>query len=204
MIYHPAEGSCVFELFSDRAVSIGPAKWSSRVLDNVSISRLHAVIRSTPDGQRQILDRVSSNGVPVNGVLTKEFFLRANGEIIIGEYRTRFFEDSTSREMVTYGSSELPPRLVKGMSEPTYSGSLIQVQSLSNPASPGFDRLSNAEERLQALERENRLLTLLYRVNRALSEDRTVGEVAQRVLHLVLAMEGAERGPRILRRRSFS
>src|SRR5271170_308520 len=174
LIYHPAEGSRVFELFGDRPISIGRAKSSSLVLDNASISRLHAVIRSTPDGQWQIIDRVSSNGVRVNGVPTKESFLRANDEIIIGEYRMRFFEDSTSREMVTYGSSELPPRLVKVMSEATYSGSLVQVQSLSNPASPGFDRLSNAEERLRALERENRLLTLLYRVNRALSEVHTV------------------------------
>ena len=47
---------------------------------------------------------------------------------------------------------------------------------------------------MHALERENRLLTLLYRVNRTLGELKTVEEVASRVLDLVLEMDGAERG----------
>jgi GAF domain/FHA domain len=193
LIYHPAEDSRVFELFGDRPISIGRAKSSTLVLDNASISRLHAVVRSTPDGQWQIIDRASSNGVKVNGVVTKESFLKPNDEIIVGEYRMRFFDDSAARELVTYGTPELPPRLAKVMSESTYSGSLISVQPVSNSDSPRVERASSAEDRLRALERENRLLTLLYRMTRALSEVNTPDDVTQRALDLVLEMEGAER-----------
>jgi pSer/pThr/pTyr-binding forkhead associated (FHA) protein len=108
LVHHPAEDSRVFELFGDRPISIGRAKSSNLILDNASISRLHAVVRSTPDGQWQIIDRASSNGVKVNGVAVKEATLRPNDELIIGEYRLRFFEDSAARNMVTYGTTQLP------------------------------------------------------------------------------------------------
>ncbi len=194
LIYHPGEDSRVFELIGDRPISIGRAKSSSIVLDSTSISRLHAVVRSTPDGQWQIIDRSSANGVKVNGAATKESALHPNDEIILGEYRLRFFEDSAAREMVTYGTPELPPRLARVMSEPAYSGSFMHAQPVGDMGFVEAGRPATSEDRLRALERENRLLTLLYRVNRALGEFNTVAEVTQRILDLVLEMEGAERG----------
>ena len=193
LIYHPGEDSRVFELLGDRPISIGRAKSSSLILDNASISRLHAVVRSTPDGQWQIIDRASSNGVKLNGTATKEAILRPNDEVILGEYRLRFFEDSAAREMVTYGTPQLPPRLEKVMSEPAYSGTFMSAQPLGNITSYEPERAATADDRLRALERENKLLTLLYRVNRALGELNTVTDVTQRILDLVLEMEGAER-----------
>jgi pSer/pThr/pTyr-binding forkhead associated (FHA) protein len=193
LIYHPGEDARVFELIGDRPIFIGRAKASSLVLDNSSISRLHAVIRSTPEGQWQIIDRASANGVKVNGLATKEATLKANDEIVLGEYRLRFFEDSP-RNMVTYGTAELPPRVARVISEPAYSATLLAVQPLGGAAPGDSARPTTSKDRLQALERENRLLTLLYRVNRALGELHTVDEVTRRILDLVLEMEGAERG----------
>jgi adenylate cyclase len=60
--------------------------------------------------------------------------------------------------------------------------------------SPQAERSASAQDRLNALEQENRLLTLLYRVNRALGELTTVEDVTRRILDLVLEMNGAERG----------
>jgi len=58
----------------------------------------------------------------------------------------------------------------------------------------GAERGEGMEDRLRALEHENRLLMLLYRVNCALGELRTVEEIRDRLLDLVLEIDGAERG----------
>jgi len=194
LIYHPGEDARVFELLGDRPISIGRAKSSSLVLDNASISRLHAVVRSTPDGQWQIIDRASANGVKVNGAPQKEATLKPNDEIVLGEYRLRFFEDSGAREMVAYGTPQLPPRVTKAISESAYSGRFMEVQPIGNVRASDGLRANTTDDRMQALERENRLLTLLYRVNRALGELDTVKDVTRRILDLVLELQGAERG----------
>ena len=51
LIYHPGEDTRVFELIGDRPIAIGRAKSSTLILDNASISLLHAVVRATLDGQ---------------------------------------------------------------------------------------------------------------------------------------------------------
>jgi adenylate cyclase len=194
LIHHAGESTRVFELLGDRPISIGRAKSSNIVLDNASVSRQHAVVRSTMDGKWQIIDRSSANGVKVNGRPVTESILSANDEVLVGEYRLRFFEDSSSREMVRYGTAKLPPRVTKVMSERAYSGSFLPVQPLgglesSEPAAP-----ASREERMRSLEHENRLLALLYRVNSELSELGNVDEIARRALDLALEIEGAERG----------
>ena len=85
LVIHDSNGSSrVFELLGDRPISIGRAKSSNLVLDDPSVSRLHAVVRSTPDGHWQIIDRGSSNGVKINGSAAKEAMLRPNDEILVG------------------------------------------------------------------------------------------------------------------------
>ena len=194
LVHHPSEDLRVFELIGDHPVSIGRAKSSSLVLDNASISRTHAVVRSTPDGRWQIIDRASSNGVKVNGVPVKEAILKANDQVVLGEYRMRFFEDSKSREMVTYGTPQLPPNFEKVMAESAYSGSFMSVQPLSASTGRHVDRFAKAQSDGKALDHGNRLIALLYKVNRALADLKTVDEVARRALDLALEMEGAERG----------
>jgi len=194
LIHHPSEGSRVFELLGDRPIVVGRAKSSNLVLDNASISRQHAVVRTTPDGRWQIIDRGASNPVKVNGEPVKEAFLRANDEIILGEYRIRYFEDSLAREMVAYGTPQLPSKVEKVMRESAYSGSFLPTQPLSLADSPPVAKKPAAKDRVSALEQENRLLTLLYRVNRVLGEVIAVEDVTKRVLDLVLEMDGAERG----------
>lgn len=194
LIHRAGESARVFELLGERPVSIGRAKACNVVLDNPSVSRQHAIVRSTPDGKWQIIDRSSSNGVKVNGKAVQEAILRANDEVLLGEYRLRFFDDSPSREMVTYGTPQLPPRFAKMLTESAYSGAFLPVQPVGNIAAAEMDRSGGAPDRLRTLEQENRLLTLLYRVSRALGELTTVEQVTQRIVDLVLEIDGAERG----------
>ena len=72
LIHHASEGSRVFELLGDRPIVVGRAKSSNLVLDNASISRQHAVVRATPDGRWQIIDRGAANPVKVNGEPVKK------------------------------------------------------------------------------------------------------------------------------------
>lgn len=194
LIYHAREDTRIFELIGDRPISIGRAKSSTLVLDNESISRRHAVVRTTLDGRWEIIDRGSANGLRINGTTTKEATLKANDEIILGEYRLRYFEDSPAREAVTYGTPQLPPRVARAISQSAYSGSFVAAQPISNVTTGHGMRPPATDERASAAERENRLLALLNRVNGALENLKTISDVTRRVLDLVLEMDGAERG----------
>jgi pSer/pThr/pTyr-binding forkhead associated (FHA) protein len=192
VIERAGEGSRVYELLGDRPVAIGRAKSSSLLLDDASVSRQHALVRATPDGRWQIIDRDSVNGLRINGAATKEAVLRPDDQIIIGEYRLRF-EDSAARKVVSYGTAQLPPRLQRVLKESAYTGSLMPVEAVAEVAPPTAAKRTSAAERVRALENENRLLTLLYRVNRSLSTLATMEEVTRQVLELVLEIEGAQR-----------
>jgi adenylate cyclase len=189
----PGEGSRVFELCGNRPVSIGRAKSSNIVLENASISRLHAVVRVSEDGRWQIVDHGSVNGIKVNGILVKEAMLRPNDEVILGDYRMRF-EEPEVLGILTHDTVRLPRRVVRELTESPYSGSFLPVIPVGSDVEPDAERQTKPPERMRVLERENALLTLLLRVGRALGDLNTVGDVAQRVLDLVLEIEGADRG----------
>jgi pSer/pThr/pTyr-binding forkhead associated (FHA) protein len=185
-IQHTEGNPRVFELIGERPISIGRAKSSMLVLDDPSVSRLHAVIRANPDGSWQIVDRDSSNGVKINGVKVKEGTLRADDEIVLGEFRLRF-EDSAARKLISYGTTELPPRFAQALKESAYSSSLMSVKSLAEAASPQGQRNAGVQPA------EDHLAKILSRVSKALGAVETVEEVTQRTLDFVLEIEGAER-----------
>ncbi|HWZ56059.1 MAG TPA: adenylate/guanylate cyclase domain-containing protein [Verrucomicrobiae bacterium] len=195
VISRPNEESRVFELSGDRPISIGRAKSSSLMLDDSNISRLHAAVLKTPGGEWQIVDRGSVNGIVVNGVRVREATLHPNDEIVLGEHRLRF-EESEVAGFVVHDTTRLPDRLVQEMrrSPSPYSGSFLPVIPVANPAEAKPSRRKESTDRERELQRENSLLTLLLRVNRALGELQNVNVVAERVLDLVLEIEGAERG----------
>ena len=195
VIYRPGENSRVFELSGNRPISIGRAKSSNLMLDDTNISRLHAVVLQTPGGQWQIVDRGSVNGIKVNGIRVKEVTLRPNDEIVLGEYRIRFEEPQVDGILV-HDTIRLPQRFVDELTRTSspYSGSFLPVIPVAGGTDPGARRRGKTEPRAQALERENSLLTLLLRVNRVLSDLQSIQVVAERVLDLVLEIEGVERG----------
>jgi adenylate cyclase len=195
VISRAGEDPRVFELTSDRPISIGRAKSSSLVLEDENISRLHAVVLRAPGGEWQIVDRGSVNGIKVNGVRVKEHTLRPSDEVVLGEHRLRF-EEPGVHGIVVHDTMRLPQRFVQELtrSSSPYSGSFLPVIPVAAAAESKARRRGEPAERAQDLQRENRLLTLLLRVNRALGELQSVNVVAERVLDLVLEIDGAERG----------
>jgi pSer/pThr/pTyr-binding forkhead associated (FHA) protein len=182
LVHDSQQKSLVFELTSDRPISVGRAKSSDIMLDDASVSRLHAVIRSTIDGQWQIIDRGSSNGIKVNGAVKKEAVLRPNDELVIGVYRLTF-EDSTQRKPTSYGTIKLPKSVSDALNHQQYSGRSMGVQALASDAARG-----------SSAEHEKKLLHLLDRVKLGLAELKTVEKVTQQTLDYALEIEGVERG----------
>ena len=193
VIHHAGESARVFELTGDRPLAIGRAKSSNLILDHASVSRTHAIVRSTPDGKWEVIDRASANGVRVNGRVVKEAVLNPSDEIALGEYRIRF-EDSQAREVITYGTAQFSPRLAQALRQSSYSSSFVSVEAVADVAMPEGKKRGEVTDHVRSLERENRLLTLLYRVNQSLSELNVVDEITRRVLDFVLEIDGAERG----------
>jgi adenylate cyclase len=190
----PGEGPHVFELLGERPISIGRAKSSTLVLDHGSVSRQHALVRATPEGRWQIIDCDSANGVGVNGATVKEISLRPGDEIALGDYRLRFEEPDVRG--VKHDTCQLPKSVAQELTQSAYSGTakgtgIVPFESIPLP---NVGRGAELAERVFALERENRLLTILYRANRALRELTTLDDIALRALDLVLEIEGAERG----------
>jgi adenylate cyclase len=198
----PGENSRVFELCGNRPISIGRAKSSSIVLEHESISRLHAIVRVAEDGRWQIVDRDSVNGVKLNGTLVKEAMLGPNDALGIGEYRMRF-EEPQVQGILSHDTVRLPQRFVRELAGSAYSGSFLPVMAVGSDVEPAVERRLSPPQRIRALERENTLLTLLLQVSRALADLNTVGEIVQRVLDLVLGIEGADRGYAMLLEESF-
>ena len=185
VIHNSLDSSRVFELAGDRLVSIGRAKSSGIVLDDASVSRTHAVIRATMDGQWQILDRGSANGVKLNGVSKPEAMLRNDDEITIGIYRLRF-EDSKERKITSYGTVKLPKSVTDALGRQVYSNLSMDLETLASPASTG--------DTAGAALHEKKLLGLLDRVKLGLADMQTIEKLTQRTLEYALEIEGVERG----------
>jgi pSer/pThr/pTyr-binding forkhead associated (FHA) protein len=179
-----SEAISVLELIGDHPVTIGRAKSSRLMLDDESVSRMHAVVRTTVDGHWQIVDRDSANGVKVNGIATKEALLRGNDEITIGNCKLRF-EDSVTRKVTSYGTTELPKRFVDAIKKAGYSGSAAAVTSVG---------AVDSGAQTQALENEKKLMQLLHRVNQGMTEMKSAEELTERILDFALEIPGAERG----------
>ena len=184
LVIHGTEhGSRVFELTGNRPVSIGRAKSSDVILDDASVSRTHAVIRTTMDGQWQIVDRGSANGLCVNRAPKQEAMLRPNDEIAIGIYHLRF-EDSKERKITSYGTVKLPQRVSDALGQQQfYSGQAMAVDAIAAGA------VNSASAHL-----EKKLLSLLARVKLGLAEIQTVEKLTQCTLDYALEIEGVERG----------
>lgn len=205
LIQRPGREQRIYELPEGHPVSIGRAQTSDVVLPDSNISRLHAKMTFLPDGQWTIEDNNSANGVLVNNNYVQSHELK-NGDVIsIGDFTLRF-EVLDTQDVRATGRTDLPGRLTLVMSRKEVEVALRQAGAAPTPWAvaqerPEGERRKNMDERrkaeaehIRALEHENQLLTLLYQVSRALGELATVDEVVERVLELVLQIEGAERG----------
>ena len=82
-------------LLDDAEVSVGRHPSSDIFLDDVTVSRRHAVFRRTERGYA-VTDIGSLNGTYVNGELVDSFDLRTGDEVMVGKFRLIFYGAATS------------------------------------------------------------------------------------------------------------
>src|SRR5271167_989784 len=204
VIERPGQEQQVFELPQDRPVYVGRAESNDLVLRETSVSRRHAMLSPSLEGNWMVRDLGSANGIFLNGKNVKESPLKDSDVLNIGEYSLRY-ESMESQILLTQAAAKLPARLTMVMSLKDVNAALNMGKQDAAaaaaapapipraPATPAAER-SQLEARLKAVEHENRLFELLYQVSRALGDLQTVEEVVNNVLELVLKVEGVERG----------
>src|SRR5271154_4763517 len=212
VIERPGQEQQVFELPQDRPIYVGRAESNDLVLRETSVSRRHAMLSPSIEGNWMVRDLGSANGIFINGKSVKETPLKDSDVLNIGEYSLRY-ESMESQILLTQAAAKLPARLTMVMSlkdanaalnlgktdnppavaakpsSPSSSGSIPRAPTPPPPQDRG-----QLETRLKSLEHENRLFELLYQVSRALGDLQTVEAVVNSVLDLVLQVEGVERG----------
>jgi pSer/pThr/pTyr-binding forkhead associated (FHA) protein len=80
-----------FAILND-VTSAGRYEASDVLLDDVSVSRHHAVFTRTASGRITVRDLNSLNGTYVNGVRVEETSLHSGDEIQIGKYKLIFWQ----------------------------------------------------------------------------------------------------------------
>ena len=190
IIERPGVQPRLYELKDGSAIHIGRATSNDITLPHSSISRSHALLEGKQDIW-MIRDQHSANGVLVNGVRVEHAELQSGDVIGLGDIKLRF-ENMTTGTVVAKASPELASHLTQILDQENVAKLL--ERSRTKPPSEWTDSRVNTESRIEFLRRENRLLTLLYQVSRALGDKTTVEDVSECVLDLVLQIDGAERG----------
>ena len=190
IIERPGAQPRLYELKDASTIHIGRAASNDITLPHSSISRSHALLEGKQDIW-MIRDQHSANGVLVNGVRVEHAELQSGDVIGLGDIKLRF-ENMTTGTVVAKASPELASHLTQILDQENVAKLL--ERSRTKPPSEWTDSRVNTESRIEFLRRENRLLTLLYQVSRALGDKTTVEDVSECVLDLVLQIDGAERG----------
>jgi adenylate cyclase len=163
--------------------TVGRGTANDLVLNDASVSRFHAVIKSH-DNAVSIADRGSTNGVIRNGEKISEESELHNGDVIeVGQYHLRF--EKVDEKDIQVRRAEWPSTLEEIMRGRTGQVSL---------ARPIVDRPADLASRIRKLERENYLLTVLYEAGKAFNSKLSLDEISRQVITLASMIEGVERG----------
>ena len=65
--------------------SIGRASENNIILDDITVSRTHAILTVNPN-EVKILDNNSTNGIYINNEIINEYLLKSGDKIQIGKY----------------------------------------------------------------------------------------------------------------------
>jgi adenylate cyclase len=198
IIERPGAQPRLYELKDGSTIHIGRAASNDITLPHSSISRSHALLEGKHDIWT-IKDQHSANGVLVNGARIERAELKSGDVIGLGDIKLRF-ENMTSGTVVAKTSPELASHLTQIIDQESVAKLLertkrvAELGALVKPPSEWSESRVDTDSRIDFLKRENRLLTLLYQVSRALGDKTTVEDVTECVLDLVLQIDGAERG----------
>ena len=87
------EAGARFEFTAD-ITNAGRAESCEILLDDISVSRIHAEFTRTANGRIALRDLNSLNGTYVNGVRVESVTLSSGDEVQIGKYKLVFWEAS--------------------------------------------------------------------------------------------------------------
>lgn len=190
LITDPSGQSQIFEIGTP-TVNIGRAETNDLWLNHPSVSRHHARLSVLPGDTTLLNDLGSLNGTYVGGQQIHEHRLKDQDRINIGMYEMKYEVAGPEAVHVEAGAQAAD---VTGLVSPESLSSALRAKieaGAQPPVSP--------QERMRALEKENKLLKLLLGVGKTLSSVLTAEEVMQRVMELVFQMESVERGFVMLR-----
>lgn len=185
IISSPKGASGILEL-SKPVVTVGRGSANDLVLDDDSISRFHAVLKQEKNGEVLVADRGSTNGVLVNGEPISLETALGHGDVVkVGIYELRF--ESSDIGTVVIRKAEIPSTL-RDVLEGRATGLGARVIATTTGSS------AEMAERIQRLEQEKYLLTVLYDAGKALHSTLSLDDLTERVMSLVFRIEGVERG----------
>jgi adenylate cyclase len=191
VITDPSARTQIFEITSP-TISVGRADSNDLVLHHPSVSRHHVRISVLPGDITLLNDLGSMNGTFVNNVQVQEHGLKDQDRVSIGMYELKYEATRAAALHVQAGTGT-----VNEVKDLVDSQDLSTALRLSPPTTPMPE--VPVEERLKALEKENKLLKLLLAVGKTLSSVLVPEEIMHRVMELVFQMDNVERGFVMLR-----
>ncbi len=190
LITDPNGQSQIFEI-SSPTVNMGRAETNDLWLNHPSVSRHHARLSVLPGDTTLLNDLGSLNGTYVNGQQIHEHRLNDQDRVNIGMYEMKYEAAGPEAVHVEAGPGAAD---VTGLVSPESLSTALRAK-LEAGAQPAV----SPQDRMRALEKENKLLKLLLGVGKTLSSVLTAEEVMHRVMELVFQMESVERGFVMLR-----
>lgn len=159
-------------------ITIGRGVSNDLVLNDASISRLHAVVKQVA-GEIVIADRGSTNGVLLNGQrISTETRMAAGDRAHLGRFELRL-EQVDDAKLVVH-KAEIP--------------STVKDVLAARPVKESTGEIVDTQEQMLRLERENYLLRVLYDAGKALNAKLSTEDIAAQVMSLAFRVEGVERG----------
>jgi adenylate cyclase len=168
---------------SKPVTTVGRGNANDLVLNDSSVSRLHAVIKLS-DNAVVIADRGSTNGIFLNGRrIRQESEIKSGDRLRVGRFEVRL--EHQDEQGIQVRRAELPSTLENLMRR--------TAQGLP-PAAVSSNPQEDVAARLKKLERENYLLTVLYDAGKALNGKLSLEAISEQVVSLAFRIEGVERG----------
>jgi pSer/pThr/pTyr-binding forkhead associated (FHA) protein len=167
-------------------VTIGRGNANDLVLNDAEISRLHAVVKLHA-AKVLIADRGSTNGVIVNGERISDEVELKNGDVaLLGRHQLRLEKMDERTLLVRKG--EIPSTI-----NHILHGRADRAAPRDRSTNSG-EALTEIRRRVEKLERENYLLTVLYDAGQTLHARLSVEDIGEHAIALAFRIEGVERG----------
>src|SRR5581483_4101964 len=166
-------------------ITIGRIMVNDLVLNDGSVSRFHAVVKQTTDGEISIADRDSTNGVKVNGKrIAAETPLHHGDKAEVGIY------EITVESLDETGFVIREPQMPETLKQVLAKGGAAPITAAEPPPAAAAAEVLDYARRL---ERENYLLRMLYDAGRALNGKLSMDDIVEQVMTLVFRIAGVER-----------